>query len=73
METKASGNYYIKLYAFLTLNRYGKGKFLVYDMVQVRYTFVKGSLKLEMPPPFSVVIQVCFYNLKSDLCVSSFV
>ncbi|KAF3602532.1 hypothetical protein F2Q69_00033674 [Brassica cretica] len=23
----------------------------------VRYTFVKGSLKLEMPPPFSVVIQ----------------
>ncbi|CAN7109435.1 unnamed protein product [Brassica rapa subsp. narinosa] len=24
---------------------------------QVRYTFVKGSLKLEMPPPFSVVIQ----------------
>ncbi|KAF8051448.1 hypothetical protein N665_1724s0002 [Sinapis alba] len=24
---------------------------------QVRYTFVKGSVKLEMPPPFSVVIQ----------------
>ncbi|VVB12147.1 unnamed protein product [Arabis nemorensis] len=24
---------------------------------QVRYTFVKGCLKLEMPPPFSVVIQ----------------
>ncbi|KAL0727326.1 hypothetical protein Bca4012_023419 [Brassica carinata] len=24
---------------------------------QVRYTFVKGSLKLEMPPPFSVAIQ----------------
>ncbi|XP_010531433.1 PREDICTED: proteinaceous RNase P 2-like [Tarenaya hassleriana] len=24
---------------------------------QVRYTFVKGNLKLEMPPPFSVVIQ----------------
>ncbi|CAH8345807.1 unnamed protein product [Eruca vesicaria subsp. sativa] len=24
---------------------------------QVRYTFVKGSLKLEMPPPFSVLIQ----------------
>ncbi|CAA7023135.1 unnamed protein product [Microthlaspi erraticum] len=24
---------------------------------QVRYTFTKGNLKLEMPPPFSVVIQ----------------
>lgn len=28
-------------------------------LVQVRYTFVKGNLKLEMPSPFSVVIQVC--------------
>lgn len=35
---------------------------------QVRFTFVKGCLKLEMPPPFSVVIQVS-YNLISNFDV----
>lgn len=38
---------------------------------QVRFTFVKGCLKLEMPPPFSVVIQVS-YNLISNFDVLLF-
>ena len=34
--------------------------FFFHSCMQVRYTFVKGNLELQMPPLFSIVIQVLF-------------